>query len=1185
MAARVTGVQSVSGGTLTTISMDWTPSGSAVAFYTLPQGSTLSSITATRASGEPSAPATAFGIGISSLAPILLGTVPGGGQTAFVPISGAPTSPLGGAANLVIGLLSGRPATDAVVRIVATVASQGAGAETIAGFIDGSVDFETGHLILERYDTSVIDMGDVSQNGVGISSATISPDDNLVLHMADGGTQVPGRARGTGSLGVIAAEMNPLGHLILVLSNFTIVDCGRCDGYFVVGGGGLRGPTGSTGPNGIGPTGATGFGATGPTGPTGPTGTTGNTGTTGYQGVTGSTGATGSQGATGATGVSGATGATGPTGFGATGVSGATGATGPTGFGPTGTTGSQGATGATGPSGGPTGPTGFGATGPSGGPTGPTGFGVTGLGTMSTQNAGAVAINGGTVVADSLSIRNTTSTGVYQVIGGTNGGRAVTDANGFVLEFEDTIGNAYIFGGGGTLALRGAWQISPGAITGLPVLNSFPVSVSGITGLITTDGLGFVLTIDDPIPANCFPVATDSTDTSAFLSAGTHVVPGGFTGWAVTDPLGFALAAFDPNLGTYIPTIPSTTIFSTTELNNQDATNLASSIVVRNQSDYFGQRPVFGYNHFISLGQSEQSGYLGGLAKSSTQPYDNLMMGGAVRSLSNTTWTPVGGSSALVPLIAADSVALRTGSILNLGTLTVTPATSSSGTITQTGPTPLNGVFQAGDIIAAAGFVTAPGNNANTSVNNAYTITSVGTTSLAYTTFAPWFNPVATAETGVSLQITSAFSPNFGETSDVELSNLLRGQWLSARSLASDSSRQFVTTNSAVPAQRVSQFRNLGTVSSTDIMVRGTTAADTMNTATGGYSGMAVDSIIQNGTTFIAGTNYSESGGIVTWASGAPAAGSQYSLTFHYNSPGFFGQNSGAATALKGLATAAGKTAGISLVSMWQGAGDSGQTYQTSYASYQSNFSGWITDMVALALATYGQTAPPIFLVTQYAYIGTTDITLPASIAQAQFDLCLNTPPVSSVYLVGPAYNLPRYNIHPNGNGYRWWGAMVAKVADRIINKGEKWLPLYMISAKYRGSIILASFHVPVPPLQFQPVFNLLALQTYAAKGFTVRSSAGVVNPVVSVVLSGQTCVQIVCANAIAAGSFITYGDFTHHNGQGNLFDSDPTVSDVTYTYSTTTGQWPAENIQDWVGRPFPLWNPCCLGSVTLTQG
>jgi hypothetical protein len=274
MAARVTGVQAVSGGTLTTITMDWTPAGAAVAFYTLPQGSTFTSVTATRASGEPSAPATAFGIGISGLAPILLGTVPGGSQTAFVPISGVPTFSLGSAANLVIGLLPGKPATDAVVRIVATVASQGAGAETVFGLIDGSVDSETGHLVLERYDTSIVDLGDVSQNGLGISSATISSDDNLVLHMADGSTQVPGRARGTGSLGTIAAEMNPLGHLILVLSNFTIVDCGRCDGYFVVGGGGLRGPTGPVGPTGTGPTGTTGFtGGTGATGATGPVGT------------------------------------------------------------------------------------------------------------------------------------------------------------------------------------------------------------------------------------------------------------------------------------------------------------------------------------------------------------------------------------------------------------------------------------------------------------------------------------------------------------------------------------------------------------------------------------------------------------------------------------------------------------------------------------------------------------------------------------------------------------------------------------------------------------------------------------------------------------------------------------------------------------------------------------------------
>ena len=242
------------------------------------------------------------------------------------------------------------------------------------------------------------------------------------------------------------------------------------------GGVGPTGATGPTGPTGaastvVGPTGPTG--STGPTGPTGAVSTVaGPTGPTGSIGPTGPTGAASS--VAGPTGPTGSTGPTGPTGavsttLGPTGPTGATGATGPTGAvsttpGPTGPTGATGNTG-------PTGPTGASGTGSgtvtsvalsapavftvTGSPitasgtlaltysgtalpvanggsgattltgyvkgTGTTAFtasstipntDISGLGTMSTQNANAVAITGGTVNGTTIGA-TTASTGAF----------------------------------------------------------------------------------------------------------------------------------------------------------------------------------------------------------------------------------------------------------------------------------------------------------------------------------------------------------------------------------------------------------------------------------------------------------------------------------------------------------------------------------------------------------------------------------------------------------------------------------------------------------------------------------------------------------------------------------------------------------------------------------------------------
>jgi hypothetical protein len=337
VAARVVSTVAAYGGTLITVSMDFNPSSGGGLFFSVPADFSVRSVSATSMSSSPSNLATYLllaGPDGSSIASL---SVPAGGQYGACVVSGPPTAVLSDSAStaLNVSVLPGYTSPNVIVRIVAVLASVSVAYASVPGIVSGSIS-GSGHLILVRSDSTVVDVGDVSLNGVGIQSAFVSAVGDLFL-MRGGSTFSAGPARGNGPLGMVSAGISYGGHLILTLSDATSVDCGQVNGS-----GPSSGPTGPTGPS-SGPTGpaSTVPGPTGASGPTGP----------GYLGPTGATGPLG-----GPTGWTGYTGETGPAG-GPTGATGCTGMAGPAG-GPTGATGYTGATG--GPSfvQGPTGPTG-----------------------------------------------------------------------------------------------------------------------------------------------------------------------------------------------------------------------------------------------------------------------------------------------------------------------------------------------------------------------------------------------------------------------------------------------------------------------------------------------------------------------------------------------------------------------------------------------------------------------------------------------------------------------------------------------------------------------------------------------------------------------------------------------------------------------------------------------------------
>ena len=114
----------------------------------------------------------------------------------------------------------------------------------------------------------------------------------------------------------------------------------------------------------------------------------------------------------------------------------------------------------------------------------------------------------------------------------------------------------------------------------------------------------------------------------------------------------------------------------------------------------------------------------------------------------------------------------------------------------------------------------------------------------------------------------------------------------------------------------------------------------------------------------------------------------------------------------------------------------------------------------------------------------------------------------SLVFIVGPRYQMPSAKNASNGlagasqnwgneihyapDGQRWIGEMCAKVMHRVLNEGEDWQPLRVLSAsKMDATHIDLTFHVPRPPLVIDT--SLMP----KAKGFGVTIYGGTIDAVV----------------------------------------------------------------------------------------
>ena len=159
-------------------------------------------------------------------------------------------------------------------------------------------------------------------------------------------------------------------------------------------------------------------------------------------------------------------------------------------------------------------------------------------------------------------------------------------------------------------------------------------------------------------------------------TAGVAYIPGATVASATSAAFEFAIADAEGFIGFMVnsdgsitstgsDTTGSGASYSADEIAQRNARALAYSAQVKSQYDAVCARPVWGYNHVISYGQSVSNGWEGWPALTTAPKYDNLMFGSSVRPLNEVSgdWVPLG-SAQFSPLIAVNQTEGNNSSIV-----------------------------------------------------------------------------------------------------------------------------------------------------------------------------------------------------------------------------------------------------------------------------------------------------------------------------------------------------------------------------------------------------------------------------------------------------------------------------------------------------------------------------------------
>jgi len=270
----------------------------------------------------------------------------------------------------------------------------------------------------------------------------------------------------------------------------------------------------------------------------------------------------------------------------------------------------------------------------------------------------------------------------------------------------------------------------------------------------------------------------------------------------------------------------------------------------------------------------------------------------------------------------------------------------------------------------------------------------------------------------------------------------------------------------------------------------------------------------------------------------------------------------------KALADASAASMGVFAMGFLQGqANYVNNEFTHTTAGYLALFEQLVADFTEDTLAAFPlQTKLPAIYTTQTSsdWDATGDT---CQIGMAQLIAAEQMP---QVFLVGPEYHVPDFNKHPNNNGYRMLGSKMGQVMYQVQVLRQGWRPCSPAGAFFRGANVLLELHTPVPPLQVQAVYDLAqspAPIIFSNYGFKLQDDDGPIG-IVQVTLRNSS-IHFVTSRATTTekNPYIQYAGREIYEGQGNICDSDPSVT---------------LDVSSVDGLPYPMWNWLCAFLIPI---
>ncbi len=255
--------------------------------------------------------------------------------------------------------------------------------------------------------------------------------------------------------------------------------------------------------------------------------------------------------------------------------------------------------------------------------------------------------------------------------------------------------------------------------------------------------------------------------------------------------------------------------------------------------------------------------------------------------------------------------------------------------------------------------------------------------------------------------------------------------------------------------------------------------------------------------------------------------------------------------AITRLAAEAGKTYGVGAIVMTHGETDSGSS------TYKDELIGLWTDYNADLAAITGQTATiPMYLSQQHAYPNGSAGGRPVS-SVAVWELGVERP--GDFVCTGPKYQYPGHpqndGVHLSTVGYQLLGEKTGQIFYERTVLGRDWQPLQPTGVERDGRTVVVTFHVPVPPLDWDEDLDPPLIEEWAnGRGFELRAGSRWIG-IESVAIDGERVVITAAEDLPAAGLEVAYA-LSAQGGQmttasravrwGQLRDSDPFVGSTT---------------------------------------